>query len=204
MNSLPADTTSYSAHYRASAATTFATRAWIGTAFWVLLGIGLGIGVASVGNPGLGVVVGIILLIPAVISLVAALRSADKWGADDRLAVAVSDAGIALPGVGLLGWDRIVGVKAQDIGLTTGNVWFAAIQFWNGTRDNRYLAVYVRDTLEQIGQLPASARRRLTAGGPGNSYGFKGVLGQGLPDGGYAEAVAAVQAAAQARGIVVL
>ena len=206
MTATDPDTTAYVVHYGPKVAHAYARRAWIGVGIWLAIDIVVTtlLAITFPENIALLVVVPLILLIPVLVSLHAAIRAPEKWAADGHLAIAIGDDGVTLPSVGMLPWTRITGVRHVDIGITTGNVFIAAIQFWNGTRDNAYLAVFVSDSLEQLGQLPAPARRRLVAGGPNSTWGFKSALRQGLGDEVFARASAQLRAAAQARGIPVV
>ena len=200
------DTVHYSVHYNPTAGARFAARAWVGVAIWTALAVVFFVvfGFVAVKNLGLAITVGLIMLIPALVSLTAALRAHERWSADGGLAIAISDNGVTLPHVGLIPWQNITAVKSFNMGIATGNVFLALIGFWNGTRENAYLTVFTPNTVTDIGALPAPVRRLAAPGGPGDGWGFKAARTAALGDAAFAEASAALLHAAQQRGIPVL
>lgn len=199
------DTSTYAywARYAPSAARTYTIRGWIGVAIWVGLAVLFGLTLPA-DNPALRITVAAIMLFGAALAAHAAMRSRERWGADGGLAIAISDRGVTVPGAGEIPWDRITGVRSFDMGIATGNVFIFAFQAWHGVQTKAYLTVFVRGTLDELGQLPKSARSRLVAGGPDGTWGFATAYRQGLGDAVWSEASAALLDAAERRGIPVV
>lgn len=206
MTSALPETTRFTAYYRPTAATNFATRAWVSTVLWAAITAGVFYVLyvpLELGLP-LSILLGVVVLIASLVSLHAALRAREKWSADNGLAIAVGDDGVTLPRVGLVPWERISGVRIVDIGITMGNVYIAAFQFWNGTRDNAYLAVFLTDEVNTLSEWPPITHRRITLGGPKGKLGFRSAFRQGMGDAEFAEAARVLTEAATARGIPII
>jgi hypothetical protein len=193
------------ARYRPGIGIKYAIRGWIvALAFAAVLG-GVMIPVmVTTGNIGWGIVASIFIVIAVLWAAISAANAPQRWGADDRLAIAISDAGVTLPKVGLLTWDRIVGFKVFDMGILTGNVPLAAIQFFTGTRNNQEITVYVQgEYLEVATKLDPAARGYVRPGRDKRTAGFVTAWGQGLSNPSFAQVAAAVEAAAAQRGLPV-
>lgn len=197
--------TGFVARYRPGIGTKFAIRGWIiAVAFAAVLGaIAIPVMVTT-GNIGWGIVACVFILIAVLWAGFSAANAPAKWGADDRLAIAITDAGVTLPSVGLLEWERIVGFKVFDMGILTGNVPIAAIQFLNGTRNHQEITIYTRgDMTSAARKLDAAGRPHVRSGLEKGTVGYATAWGQGLSDPSFAQVAAAVEAVAAQRGLPV-
>lgn len=193
------------ARYRAGTGTKFAIRGWIVAAvFAAVFGAFFIPLVIATGNIVPGLIGGLFLLIAVIWAAVSAAGAPLRWSADDRLAIAISDAGVTVPSVGLLEWDRIVGFKVFDMGILMGNVFIAAIQFLNGTRNHQEITVYVRGNQSSaLRKLDPAGRQHVRSGLEKGTVGYATAWGQGLSNPSFAQVAAAVEAAAAQRGLPV-
>ncbi|GAB3127796.1 hypothetical protein [Glaciibacter psychrotolerans] len=129
-----------------------------------------------------------------------------RWAADDGLAVAVSDAGIALPRVGLLPWHEVTSVKVHDHSLTPRafSLAVSVLAQLQGTDSTMYVDVNVVDS-------DAILSRMSTQGGVPRAIdtnykltGFKGVWGQGMYEPTFQAATQVLVNEAERRGIPVV
>ena len=185
--------------------TKFAIRGWIvAVAFTAVLGAILIPVMVTTGNIGWGIVACVFVLIAVLWAAFSAAGAPRRWGADDRLAIAIGDAGVTVPSVGLLEWDRIVGFKVFDMGIMTGNVPIAAIQFFTGTRNHQDITIYTRGDMTSAARgLDAAGRLHVRVGLEKGTVGFATAWGQGLSSPSFAQVAAAVEAAAAQRGLPV-
>jgi hypothetical protein len=194
------------ARYRPGTGTKFAIRGWIVAILLALVfGAILVPVVITTGNVVPGVIGGIFILIAVIWAATSAARAPLRWSADDRLAIAISDAGVTVPSVGLIEWDRIVGFKVFDMGILMGNVFIAGIQFLNGTRNNQEITIYTRGNMTSVARkLDAAGRQHVRSGLEKGTVGYATAWGQGLlADPSFAQVAAAVEAAAAQRGLPV-
>jgi hypothetical protein len=197
--------TGFVARYRPGIGTKFAIRGWIvAVAFTVVLGAIVIPVMVTTGNIGWGIVACVFVLIAVLWAAFSAANAPQRWGADDRLAIAISDAGVTVPSVGLLEWDRIVGFKVFDMGNLTGNVFIAGIQFFNGTRDHQEITIYTRgDMTSAARKLDLAGRKHVRVGLEKGTVGYATAWGLGLSDPSVAQVAAAVEAVAARRGLPV-
>lgn len=193
----------YWARYTPSAARTYAIRGWVGVAIWVGLAVLFWLALPT-DTLGAKLAISAFMLVAAAIAAHAALRAKDRWGAEGGLAIAINDRGVTLPVVGEIPWEQITRVRSFDMGVATGNVFVSAFESWHGTKRNAYLTVYIRLSLEELGRLPRTVRRRSSGGLELGEWGFSTAYRQGLGDTVWAEASAALLDAAARRGIPVV
>jgi hypothetical protein len=195
----------FEARYRAGTGTKFAIRGWIIAAvFAAVLGAFFVPFVITTGNIVPGIIGGIFILIAVIWAAVSAARAPVRWNADDRLAIAISDAGVTVPSVGLLEWDRIVGFKVFDMGKLKGDGGIARIQFLNGTRNHQEITIYTRGNMTSVARkLDVAGRQHVRAGLEKGTVGYATAWGQGLSNPSFAQVAAAVEAAAAQRGLPV-
>jgi hypothetical protein len=193
------------ARYRPGTGTKFAIRGWIvAIIFALVFGAVLIPVIVTTGNVVPGVIGGFFILIAVIWAAVSAARAPVRWNADDRLAIAISDAGVTVPSVGLLEWDRIVGFKVFDMGILMGNVFIAGIQFLNGTRNHQEITVYTRGNATSVARkLDSAGRLHVREGIERGTVGYATAWGQGLSDPSFAQVAAAVEAVAAQRGLPV-
>ncbi|WP_167051971.1 hypothetical protein [Salinibacterium sp. ZJ77] len=196
----------YWATYAPQAARTYAIRGWVGVAIWLTLAVVffISLGFTVTQNMTLAITVTAAMLLGAAMAAHAALRSRQNWATDGSLAIALSDRGVTLPGVGEIPWERISGVRSFDMGIATGNVFVFAFQAWHGIQAKAFLTIFVTDSLASLSQLPKPARRRLAPGGPDGAWGFVTAYRQGLGDTVWAEASSKLLEAAAQRGIPIV
>lgn len=143
--------------------------------------------------------------IGAVTSLFTARQAANKWNADDRLALSVSDAGLGLPRLGIIAWAEIRSVRIYDHSKTPRGIspHTSTVTHLFGTDSTMFVDVFVTDSdavLARVGN-PPKVLRALDA--DKKVTGFKGVWGQGMFDPVYQDAVQALVTAAERHGVAV-
>lgn len=196
--------TEYVARYPEGAARGFAIRAWIVAAFLVGALVLVLVMLPTWANLFWGIVATIFVAIAAIWGVVTAVRAPHRWSADDRLAIALSDAGVTIPNAGLIPWEKVIGFEVFDKGLMTGNVAVAALQFLNGTRNAEEIRVWVRGSdVTWYRKLGSRGRQHLRATGETGKIGLATAWGAGLKNPSFREVAAAVEAAAAERGLPV-
>ncbi|TFB77337.1 hypothetical protein E3O06_00865 [Cryobacterium glaciale] len=143
--------------------------------------------------------------IGAVACLVTARQAENKWNADNRLALAVSDAGLGLPRLGTIAWAEVRYVRIYDHSLTPRGIspFTTTVTHLLGTDSTMFVDVFVTDSEAVLARAgnPPKVLRALDA--DKKVTGFKGVWGQGMFDPVFQDAVRALVTAAEGRGVAV-
>ncbi|MFC5929308.1 hypothetical protein D6T64_20270 [Cryobacterium melibiosiphilum] len=163
------------------------------------------------GKVGTGafVLIGILMVVTPGMVLLMSRGTETRWSADDRLALAIGDAGVVFPSLGLIAWgemtsitvcDQSLGFRRRSIGVWTTKML--------GRDMMMYVDIHVRDSealLAREGNPGASnpaASRRMTDKNM-KLTGFKGVWGEGLWDPTFQAAARVLIAEAERRGVPV-
>jgi hypothetical protein len=178
---------------------------------WIVSAILLAIGVPVTWFTFLGslqwwvlVLVGLVFAFLLFLTVSAAAGSPAKWGADGRLAIAIDEAGIALPRVGSLAWGEIHAIRIMDAGFVNANLWFRAWEVLTGSSTHRFMTFWVMDGDAVIARTGGAANSARNLHPMDGHPGFDGVWGEGLRSPDWDQTVAAVQRAANDHGITLL
>lgn len=206
-----ASSMSYAVHYRPNAANHYVIRNSIGVAIWVALNVILTTYLTEQWGFGRAGWIAVILAIPALISFVAIFTLRKRYSTDNRLAIGVTDTGLALPGRGVIAWDDIVGVRKGGFGIATGNIRIYLFEMWAGTRETHSIQVFVKGgtaELDALSKDPNSNQElanvlgaRATRNEPLKGFRISTAYIQGLGEADYKQAAETVLAAAMSRGI---
>ncbi|TFD61616.1 hypothetical protein E3T39_06130 [Cryobacterium suzukii] len=132
-------------------------------------------------------------------------RTAQRWSAEERLALAVSGAGVVLPAVGLIAWEEVTSVKIRDHSLTPRSMSLvvSALARFQGTDSTMHVGVFVSDSDAVLARMsnPAAALRMVDT--DLKLTGFKGVWGQGMFDPTFQTATQVLVDEAERHGIPV-
>lgn len=143
--------------------------------------------------------------IGAATSLFTARQAENKWNADNRLALSVSDTGLGLPRLGTIAWAEVRYVRIYDHSKTPRGMspYTSTVTHLFGTDSTMFVDVFVTDSdavLARVGN-PPKVLRALDA--DKKVTGFKGVWGQGMFDPVFQDAVQALVTAAERHGVAV-
>ncbi|TFD61623.1 hypothetical protein E3T39_06165 [Cryobacterium suzukii] len=180
--------------------------AGFGTAFAIFLVVSLVISAMTERDWFAYVFVTLVFGGAALTGLFTARKAENKWNADNRLALAVSEAGIGLPRLGTLAWSEVTSVRIYDHSLTPRGMspFTSTVTHLLGTDSTMFVDVFAADAdavLARAGN-PAEVLRALDANK--KITGFKGAWGQGMHDPVFQDAIKALAAEAERHGTPVV
>ncbi|TFD54560.1 hypothetical protein E3T55_03860 [Cryobacterium frigoriphilum] len=158
---------------------------------------------------GIYVTIGVMMVAFPSLLLISGRELETRWSSDDRLAIAIGEAGVVLPCLGLIGWSELTSIVVYDnslayrkrsLGATTTKMM--------GLDMPMYVDFHVADSealLVREANPGASNPRGLRRVADRNLKftGFKGVQGEGMLDPTFQSAVRVLVAEAESRGIPV-
>lgn len=163
------------------------------------------------GKVGTGayVLIGILIVVVPLMLMLMSRSTETRWSADDRLALAIGDAGVVFPSLGLITWGEMTAITVcdQSLGFRRRSIGVWATKML-GRDMMMYVDIHVRDSEELLSRAgnpgasnPAASRRmtdkhmKLT--------GFKGVLGEGMWDPTFQAVARVLITEAERRGVPV-
>lgn len=151
-----------------------------------------GIGIAIELAPVVLIALFVIVALPTVGAIRRAVQSPGYWSADGALAIAVDESGVTIPHLGTLPWSRIAGVE-----LHTGR---RANRVATGPR----IRVHYRGDAARVRRMSGDARHTFAGTRRDGTFSHDAAFAAAMEVDAFADAVAAVSAAAAAREIPVL